>query len=154
MEILKIKDKQFFDDIFVEDQDGHYRANPTGEGGIPITIDQYSTGEFGTFFNQNTDTFELTDFCYNFAIYGSTNQWHLSMLLLNCDEAKLNVEGTDLLLSENCIIGIVFRNETHFQIMFSEFIEEMSVSFVTESGEIIQCEYDWKFLYNIKNCIN
>ena len=69
------------------------------------------------------------------------------MLLLNCDESKLNVMGTDLLSSENCIFGFVFRNETHFQIMFSEFIEEMSVSFITESGETIEYEYDWKVLF-------
>ena len=55
--------------------------------------------------------------------------------------------GTDLLSSENCIFGFVFRNETHFQIMFSEFIEEMSVSFITESGETIEYEYDWKVLF-------
>ena len=135
MEILKIKDKQFFDDIFEYDDEYGYIANSNGKNGIPITV-----GTQGTFYNQNTDTFEFTEYCYNFAC--QANWFGFDNLILNCDESYLNNEDYSLGSSPNCIVATIDRDDNYFKIYIYERMNVV-INFTTNDGQTLAYEQDW-----------
>ena len=132
MEILKIKDKQFFDDIFEVDENGHYWANANGVGGTPFSEGNYS----GTFYNQNIDTFEFTPYSYSLVCFS----YNFSYAGMDYNYMGVNCELSDIYGTG--MLTMIFRDSSNIKFMFLEDVD-MRLELVTENGETISCNYEW-----------